>query len=292
MRWSRHVRARRDRPAHGAGGAGARDHGCGGRRDAERGARRRPAGGATRHRTPCPGHEATAYDLYLRGRFQLAKRGAAPAPAGDHLLRAGDRRRIRSFAPAYSGLADAQGLLPLYTNVRAGARRSPSALRNADRAIALDSTLAEAWSRARRAARTKLAVEREAERDFRRAIALNASLRAGAPGTRRAARRDGTPPRGDACAGARGAARAVRRRSSLARSAMALALSGRTAEALSTAERAVSYDSTLLVTQFMLGATRLYARQPAAAIAPLEAAVAHRPVVASPRSECSAMRTP
>jgi tetratricopeptide (TPR) repeat protein len=37
------------------------------------------------------------------------------------------------------------------------------------------------------------------------------------------------------------------------------------------AERAVSYDSTLVVTRVMLGMARLYARQPAAAVAPLEA---------------------
>ena len=55
--------------------------------------------------------------------------------------------------------------------------------------------------------------------------------------------------------------------------ALALGLSGRSTEAIATAERAVSYDSALIVTRFMLGATRLYARQPAAAVAPLEAAV-------------------
>jgi predicted Zn-dependent protease len=55
--------------------------------------------------------------------------------------------------------------------------------------------------------------------------------------------------------------------------AMALGLAGRSTDALAAAERAVSYDSTLLVTRVMLGATRLYGRQPAAAIPPLEAAV-------------------
>jgi len=54
---------------------------------------------------------------------------------------------------------------------------------------------------------------------------------------------------------------------------MALGLAGRNAEALANAERAVSYDPSLLVTQFMLGTTRLYARQPRAAIEPLERAV-------------------
>jgi Flp pilus assembly protein TadD len=54
---------------------------------------------------------------------------------------------------------------------------------------------------------------------------------------------------------------------------LSLGLAGRSSEALAVGEHAVSYDSSLVVTRFMLGATHLYLRQPAAAIAPLEAAV-------------------
>jgi tetratricopeptide (TPR) repeat protein len=54
---------------------------------------------------------------------------------------------------------------------------------------------------------------------------------------------------------------------------VSLALAGRGTEALTTAERAISYDSTLMITRFMQGATQIYLRQPARAIQPLEAAV-------------------
>ena len=111
-----------------------------------------------------------AYDLYLRGRFQLGKRGAAPLREAINYF----ERAIASdsgLAPAYSGLAAAQGLLPLYTN--ASAERSlADALRNADRAITLDANLAEAWA-TRGVLHGRSWRWAEAERDFRRAIALD-----------------------------------------------------------------------------------------------------------------------
>jgi Flp pilus assembly protein TadD len=55
--------------------------------------------------------------------------------------------------------------------------------------------------------------------------------------------------------------------------AVAQALAGRATDALVTAERAVSYDSSQIVTRIMLGGVRLYAHRPAQAIAPLEAAL-------------------
>jgi eukaryotic-like serine/threonine-protein kinase len=213
--------------------------------------------------------KATAYDLYLRGRFQLAKRGAVPL-----------RQAISYFeqaialdstmARAYSGLADAQGLLPLYANV-APEPALAAALHSADRAIDLDSTLAEAWS-SRGVLHGRSWRWTEAEADFRRAIALDPRYAPAHQGLGELLIVVGRLPE---------ATRALERAAQLEPAspvvvgslAMALGLSGRSAEAVATAERAVSYDSTLLVTQFMLGATRLYARQPAAAIAPLEAAV-------------------
>jgi serine/threonine-protein kinase len=210
-----------------------------------------------------------AYDLYLRGRFQLNKRGAAPLrQAIAYFTQA--IAKDRDLAPAYSGLAAAQGMLPLHANVDV-ARSLADGLRNADRAIALDSNLAEAW-----AARGVLHQRRwqwaDAERDFRRAIAIDPNnapahqglgelltLRGRAPeavaALQRAAQLDAGSP---VIVGSLG---------------VALALAGRTSEALATAERAVSYDSTQLVTRIMLGGTRLYARRPADAVAPLEAAV-------------------
>jgi serine/threonine-protein kinase len=212
--------------------------------------------------------EATAYDLYLRGRFQLAKRGAAPLRQAIAYFEQAIRRDPK-LARAYSGLADAEGLLPLYANVPPEPTLA-SALRNADRAIALDSSLAEVWS-SRGVLHARSWRWGEAETDFRHAVALNPSYAPAHQGLGELLIVVGRLPE---------ATRSLERAAQLEPSspvvvgslAMALALSGRTAEAVSTAERAVSYDSTLLVTQFMLGATRIYARQPRAAIAPLEAA--------------------
>jgi len=212
--------------------------------------------------------EATAYDLYLRGRFQLAKRGAGPLRQAISYFEKAIARDPK-LARAYSGLADAEGLLPLYANVPP-APTLASALRHADRAIALDSSLAEVWS-SRGVLHARSWRWNEAEVDFRHAISLNAAYAPAHQGLGELLIVTGRLPE---------ATRALERAAQLEPSspvvvgslAMALALAGRTAEAVSTAERAVSYDSTLLVTQFMLGATRIYARQPAAAIAPLEAA--------------------
>ena len=212
--------------------------------------------------------EATAYDLYLRGRFQLAKRGAAPLRQAISYFEQAIQRDPR-LARAYSGLADAQGLLPLYANVPPEPALA-TALRNADRAIALDSTLAEVWS-SRGVLHARSWRWSEAEADFRHAIALNPTYAPAHQGLGELLIVTGRLPE---------ATRSLERAAQIEPAspvvvgslAMALALSGRTAEAVATAERAVSYDSTLLVTQFMLGTTRIYARQPAAAIAPLEAA--------------------
>jgi serine/threonine-protein kinase len=212
--------------------------------------------------------EATAYDLYLRGRFQLAKRGAGPLRLAISYFEQAIARDPK-LARAYSGLADAEGLLPLYANVPPQATLA-SALRNADRAIALDSTLAEVWS-SRGVLHARSWRWAEAEEDFRRALTLNPSYAPARQGLGELLIVMGRLPE---------ATRSLERAAQIEPAspvvvgslAMALALSGRTAEAVATAERAVSYDSTLLVTQFMLGATRIYARQPAAAIAPLEAA--------------------
>jgi eukaryotic-like serine/threonine-protein kinase len=209
-----------------------------------------------------------AYDLYLRGRFQLNKRSAGSlrqAIAYFNQAIAKDR----DLAPAYSGLAAAQGLLPLYANVDA-ARSLAEGLRNADRAIALDSNLAEAWA-ARGVLHERSWRWAEAERDLRRAISIdpvNAPahqwlgelllVRGRAPeavvALQRASQLDAGSP---LVVGSLG---------------VALALAGRSTEALAAAERAVSYDSTQLVTRIMLGQVRLYARRPADAVAPLEAA--------------------
>jgi serine/threonine-protein kinase len=112
-----------------------------------------------------------AHDAYLRGRFEWNRR----TEAGMLAAKAAFERAIKLdplYAKAYAGLSDSWQLLPLYGRFPTG-----QALANAKtaalRAVALDSTLAEAH--------TSLAVmqleydrDREgAERSYRRAIALN-----------------------------------------------------------------------------------------------------------------------
>ena len=224
--------------------------------------------------TPASGAEGKAYDLYLRGRFQLGRRSAVSVKkAIDYFEQAIEKDP--TLAAAHSGLADALGLLPLYTDAAAEPALA-SALRSADRAIALDSTLAEAYA-SRGVLHGRTWRWAEAERDFRRAIALNplyapahqwlgelyvvtSRLPEATRALERAAQLDPASP------------------VVVGSLALALGLAGRTTESVASAERAVSYDSTLLVTRFMLGAARLYARQPAAAVAPLEAAVRIDPI--------------
>ncbi|MDB4913481.1 MAG: hypothetical protein JWM95_1125 [Gemmatimonadetes bacterium] len=210
-----------------------------------------------------------AYDLYLRGRFQLARRSPAALQQAITYFRQAVEKDP-SLAPAYSGLADAQGLQPLYTSVAAQPALL-AALESADKAISLDSTLAEAWA-SRGVLQGRSWKWTDAERDFRRAIALNAryapaqqwlgelylvtgKLSEATQALERAAQLDPTSP---VIVGSLG---------------MSLGLAGRAREAITTAERAVSYDSTLVVTRFMLGTTHLYLHNPAAAVKPLEAAI-------------------
>ncbi|MEO8336005.1 MAG: protein kinase [bacterium] len=210
-----------------------------------------------------------AYDLYLRGRFQLGRRNATSLQQAITYFQQAIAKD-GSLAPAYSGLADAQGLLPLYT----GAPAEPTlaaAIKSADRAIALDSTLAEAWA-SRGVLQGRSWKWIDAERDFRRALSLNPRY---APAqqwlgemllvtgripesTRALERAAQLDPSSPVIAGALG---------------LSLGLAGRSEDAVSTAERAVSYDSTLAVTRVLLGMSHLYLRHPALAIAPLEAAI-------------------
>ena len=113
-----------------------------------------------------------AYDLYLRGRYQWHQRGE---PA---LLRAADLferaiARDPAYAEAHAGLADALVLLPVYGRTPADSVL-PIARREAERAVALDSALPDAW--------TTLALVHKAaadwtgaERALERALALDPS---------------------------------------------------------------------------------------------------------------------
>jgi serine/threonine-protein kinase len=222
------------------------------------------------------GGNSEAYDLYLRGRYQLSRRGAAPLRQAIAYFQQAVRRD-RDLAPAYSGLAAAQGLLALYSSTDAQ-RSLADGLRNADRAIALDSNLADAWA-ARGVLHSRSWQWGDAERDFRRAIAIDP------------ANADAHQWLGELLL-VRGrvseSVATLQHASQLAAGSPviagslgeALALAGRTTDALATAERAVSYDSSQVITRVMLGATRLYAGRPAQAVAPLEQAVQMEPASA------------
>jgi len=217
---------------------------------------------------PAPSTTNEAYDLYLRGRFQLRRPSAASLKQAiayfDQAI-----ARDRDLAPAYSGLAAAQGLLPLYTTGSVE-RILADGLRNADRAIALDSNLADAWA-ARGVILARSWRWEQAEHDFRRAMAVDPRY---APAQRWLGElllvRGRTP---EAVAVLQRAAQIEAGSPVIAGSlALALATAGRGPEAVATAERAVSYDSTMLFPRLAFGATRLRLGQRAEAIAPLEAA--------------------
>jgi TolB-like protein/Tfp pilus assembly protein PilF len=118
-----------------------------------------------------PTADLAAYDFYLKGRHALNQR------TGVSLLRAVDcfEQAIAGdphFAQAYAGLADAYVLLPGYS-VSNSSEAWPKGRAAAARALALDSTLAEAHTTL---AYGKFLFDwdwRGAEQGFRRAIALN-----------------------------------------------------------------------------------------------------------------------
>jgi tetratricopeptide (TPR) repeat protein len=114
-----------------------------------------------------------AHDAYLQGRFQWNKRTTeSMAQAAEHFAAATERDP--EFAQAWAGLADTYALLPLYqatTVSRAEAyRRAEDAAR---RAVALDSTLAEAHASLAFVQMYGRWDFKEAERGFQTAIALD-----------------------------------------------------------------------------------------------------------------------
>ena len=209
-----------------------------------------------------------AYDTYLRGRHFFEQRGEAPLRRAIDLFGRAVRRD-ESFARAHAGLAAAYSVLPLYSRVSADSvfRTGFAA---ASRAIALDSTLAEAH-----AARALLLNGRwrwaEAERDFRTAIRLDPRYAAAhqwygemllvqnridesVAQLQRAAELDPVSP---VVAGSH---------------AMALVLAKREAQALEQANRAVDLDSALFVPRLVLGFAHLSAGRTPDALRELEVA--------------------
>jgi serine/threonine-protein kinase len=112
-----------------------------------------------------------AYDAYLKGRFQLAKRD--PGGLREAVV---DFQRALTFdpqyAPALAGLADCYSLLA-FNGLEPPIPLLKNALKTSQQALELDSTLAEAYT-SRALARTLLNFDWDgAEADYKRAIELN-----------------------------------------------------------------------------------------------------------------------
>jgi serine/threonine-protein kinase len=145
-------------------------------RRAGRGARFRVAGSAALRPGPARAARAArgtadlvAYDLFLKGRYYWSRRGA------DNLRTAiayfeQAIARDPAFARAWAGLAMAQVALPYFTDLLADSLLA-AASRNAGRALALDSTLADAHLARGYALKGEWRWS-EADAEFRRALAL------------------------------------------------------------------------------------------------------------------------
>ena len=122
-----------------------------------------------------PTENNEAHDLYLRGRYFLGKR--TMRTTGDDFKRAINYfnqaiAKDPNYAPAYAGLADSYALLPNYSN-ESLAEAAPKARAAAEKALALDNTLAEAHSSLGLLLSAFDGNLRDSQREFERAIALN-----------------------------------------------------------------------------------------------------------------------
>jgi serine/threonine-protein kinase len=208
--------------------------------------------------------------MYLRGRHFFEQRGESALRRALALFRQSAQRDPR-FARAHAGVAGVFSVLPLYSGASPDSLFDPG-FAAATRAIELDSTLAEAY-----ASRAVLLNGRwrwaEAERDLRKAVALDPRFAAGHQWLgeqllirnrlpealnvlRRAAELDPVSP-------------------VIASSyAMTLAVARRDVEAVGQAKRAMDLDSSLFLPRLVLGSAHLLARRMPQAIQELEPALA------------------
>ena len=209
-----------------------------------------------------------AYDLYLRGRFFFQKRGEDALRSALTLYEQATAKDP-AFAKAYTGIADVYAVLPLYADVRVDSVL-PLGLRIIDKAIALDSTLPEAY--ASRANLLQLGWRwADAERDYQRALAidpnyatahqwygemllLNGRVDEAITQLRRATELDPLSP---VAFGSYG---------------IALGIAKRDAPAVAAVKHALELDSTLIVSRMMAGTVHLYANRLPDAIRELEVA--------------------
>jgi TolB-like protein/tetratricopeptide (TPR) repeat protein len=111
-----------------------------------------------------------AYDLYLRGRYAWSKRGERGLRNAIDLLNA-SIARDPNFARAHAGLAMAWVVLPVFTTAVGADSAIAMAQRSGSRALALDSSLADAHLAIAYAHKMEWRWD-EADRHFRTAAAL------------------------------------------------------------------------------------------------------------------------
>jgi serine/threonine-protein kinase len=114
-----------------------------------------------------------AYELYLKGRFQWNKRNADGMYKAIELF----NQAIEidpQYASAYAGLADCYNLLDIWANLPTS-ETFPRAKAAAQKALAIDDQLAEAHTSLAYAIHTYERDWPAAEREYKRAIALNAN---------------------------------------------------------------------------------------------------------------------
>ncbi len=210
-----------------------------------------------------------AYDLYLRGRFFFEQRGEVSLLRSVEFFRQAVERDPE-YAEPYAGMADAYALLPLYGDTRADSAFR-LALESADRAIALDSTLAAAYA-SRGGLLNALWRWNEAAADLRKASTLDPNY-----ATAHQWYSDNRLINGhvEEAVAAAGRATALDPLSPVmgAVHALALGIAGRDDEAVTRGRRAVELGPSLVVARFLLGAVYAYVGRPDDAIAELERVV-------------------
>jgi eukaryotic-like serine/threonine-protein kinase len=213
-------------------------------------------------------NDLIAYDLYLRGRFFFDKRGDAGLRRALAFFDSAAKKDPK-FARAYAGVANVYALLPLYANVRVDSVM-PLALQAIDRAVTLDSSLAEAF--ASRATIYQAGWRwAEAERDYQHALRLDPNYASAHQWYGELLLLNGRTA--DAQAQLKRATE-LDPLSPITYGSYGLALAGGKAmdAAILAGRRAVELDSSLVVTRFFLGAIYLQAGKIADAVRELETA--------------------
>jgi len=218
---------------------------------------------------PAGTEDMAAYDLYLRGRYFWHQRGNdALHRAAEYFGQAIDRDP--TFARAYAGLADALGLLPIYGTTPADSA-FPLARKAAEKALSLDSTLAEAHTTLGLILKSTGEWEPAAV-EFRRSLALDSTYATGHQWYAEVLIITGR---------VRDAVAQLERARDLeplspvinAELGYALGLAGRYQEGILAGRRAVELDSTLWTGHAFLAFTHAFAGEYPAAVAGFQRAV-------------------